>query len=154
MGVQTTQLELRSPVPPEKMFRGLVLEIDNIVHKAAPGAYKNVDVKGDGGPGTIKHITLGDDSPYKTMTLRTEAIDKQAMTVDVSVIEGDLLLGIIEKVENHLKVAPAPGGGSICTTTSKYHTKGDAVVPQENLKFADEQNTKLFRAIEAYLLAN
>lgn len=60
MGVQTTQLELRSPVPPEKMFRGLVLEIDNIVHKAAPGAYKNVDVKGDGGPGTIKHITLGD----------------------------------------------------------------------------------------------
>lgn len=60
MGVQTTQLEHTSPVPAEKMFKGLVLEIDNIVRKAAPGAYKNIDVKGDGGPGTVKNITLGD----------------------------------------------------------------------------------------------
>lgn len=88
------------------------------------------------------------------MTVRTEAIDKQAMTADVSVIEGDILLGIIDKIETHVKVVPTAGGGCTCTSVSKYHTKGDAVVPQENLKFADEQNTQLFKAIEAYLLAN
>lgn len=88
------------------------------------------------------------------MTLRTDAIDKQAMTADLSVIDGDVLLGIIEKIETHVKVVPAAGGGCTCTSISKYHTKGDAVVPQENLKLADEQNTKLFKAIEAYLLAN
>lgn len=61
MGIQTTQLEHSCTVPAEKMFKGLVLEIDNIVPKAAPGAYKNIDVvKGDGGPGTVKNITLGD----------------------------------------------------------------------------------------------
>ncbi|KAK1380305.1 Major allergen Pru ar 1 [Heracleum sosnowskyi] len=154
MGIQTTHLELSSPVPAEKMFKGLILDIDNILPKAAPGAYKNIDIKGDGGPGTVKHITLGDDSPHKNVTLRTDAIDKQAMTADMSAIDGDILLGIVDKIETHIKVAPAAGGGCTCTHTSKYHTKGDAVVPQENLKIADEQGTKLFKAIEAYLLDN
>ncbi|KAL8105387.1 dau c 1 isoallergen Dau c 1.0301-like [Apium graveolens] len=154
MGIQTTQLELSSPVPPEKLFKGLVLEIDNIIPKAAPGAYKNIDIKGDGGPGTVKHIILSDDSPHKNVTLRTESIDKQALTADFTAIEGDVLLGIMDKIETHIKVNPAAGGGSTCTYTSKYHTKGDAVVPQENLTIADDQNTKLFKAIEAYLLDN
>lgn len=94
------------------------------------------------------------DSPHKNVTLRTDAIDKQAMTADISAIDGDILLGIIDKIETQIKVAPAAGGGCTCTHTSKYHTKGDAVVPQENLKIADEQSTKLFKAVEAYLLDN
>lgn len=60
MGLQKNELKITSTVSAGRMFKGLVLEVDNIIPKAAPGAYKNVEVRGDGGAGTIKHITLGD----------------------------------------------------------------------------------------------
>ncbi|KAK1380316.1 Major allergen Pru ar like [Heracleum sosnowskyi] len=143
MGVQSHVLELSSSLSAEKIFQGLVID-----------AYKNVEIKGDGGAGTIKNITLPDGSPITTMTLRTDAINKEALTLDFTVIDGDILLGFIESIANHLVVVPTADGGSITKTTAIFHTKGDAVVPEENIKFANEQNTALFKALEAYLIAN
>lgn len=60
MGVQNHVLEITSTVSADKIFKGLCLEIDSIIPKAAPGAYKNVEIKGDGGAGTTKHVTLPD----------------------------------------------------------------------------------------------
>lgn len=60
MSPQMNELEITSTVSAGRMFKGLVLEVDNIIPRAAPGAYKTVEVKGDGGVGTIKHITLDD----------------------------------------------------------------------------------------------
>ncbi|KAK1390435.1 Major allergen Pru ar 1 [Heracleum sosnowskyi] len=154
MGVQKHEQEITSSVSAEKMFNGLILDIDNILPKAAPGAYKNVEIKGDGGVGTIKHITLADGGPITTMTLRTDGLDKKAFTTEYSIIDGDVLLGFIDKIENHLSVVPTADGGSITKTTAIFHTKGDAVVPEENIKYADAQNAMLFKAVEAYLLAN
>ncbi|KAL8121537.1 hypothetical protein AgCh_018319 [Apium graveolens] len=77
-----------------------------------------------------------------------------ALTHEVSVIDGDILLGFIDKIENHLVVVPTADGGSTTKTTSIFHTKGDAVVPEENIKYAVERNTLLFKAVEAYLIAN
>lgn len=88
------------------------------------------------------------------MTLRTDGLDKEAFTFDVTVIDGDILLGFIDKIENHLVVVPTADGGSTAKTTTIFHTKGDAVVPEENIKYADERNTLLFKAVEAYLIAN
>ncbi|KAK1380325.1 major allergen Pru ar 1-like [Heracleum sosnowskyi] len=154
MGVQSHVLELTSSLSAEKVFQGLVIDADSVIPKAAPGAYKTVEVKGDGGAGTIKNITLPEGSPITTMTLRTDAVNKEALTYDYSVIEGDILLGFIESIENHLSVVPTADGGSITKTTAIFHTKGDAVVPEENIKYANEQNTALFKAVEAYLIAN
>lgn len=88
------------------------------------------------------------------MTLRTDALDKKAFTIDYSVIDGDILLGIIDVIETHLVIVPTADGGSTAKTATKFHTKGDAVVPEENIKYADEQNALLFKAVEAYLIAN
>ncbi|KAL8121538.1 dau c 1 isoallergen Dau c 1.0301 [Apium graveolens] len=154
MGLQKHEQEITSSVSAEKMFKGLILDVDNILPKAAPGAYKNVEIKGDGGVGTIKNITLPDGSPITTMTLRTDGLDKKAFTIDYSIIDGDVLLGFIEKIENHLSVVPTADGGSTTKTTTTFHTKGDAVVPEENIKYADAQNEMLFKAVEAYLIAN
>ena len=88
------------------------------------------------------------------MTVRTDAVNKEALTYDSTVIDGDILLEFIESIETHMVVVPTADGGSITKTTAIFHTKGDAVVPEENIKFADEQNTALFKAIEAYLIAN
>lgn len=60
MGLQKHEQVITSSVSAEKIFNGLVLDIYNILPKAAPGAYKNVEIKGDGGVGTIKHITFPD----------------------------------------------------------------------------------------------
>lgn len=60
MGVQKHVLEITSSVSAEKMFQGLVIDMYSILAKVAPGAYKHVETIGDGGAGTIKHITLPD----------------------------------------------------------------------------------------------
>ena len=93
--------------------------------------------------------------PITTMTLRTDALDKEACTVEYSIIDGDVLLGLIDKVETHLVVVPDADGGSTTKTTTIFHTKGDVVVvPEENIKYSEEQNISVFKAIEAYLIAN
>ncbi|WOH13030.1 hypothetical protein DCAR_0832539 [Daucus carota subsp. sativus] len=64
MGAQSHVLEISSSVSAEKIFQAIVLDVDTVIPKAAPGAYKSVDVKGDGGPGTIRIITLPDDGKF------------------------------------------------------------------------------------------
>ena len=64
MGAQSHVLEITSSVSAEKIFKGIVLEVDTVLPKAAPGAYKNVEIVGDGGAGTIRNITLADGKFY------------------------------------------------------------------------------------------
>ena len=64
MGAQSHVLEISSSVSAEKIFQAIVLDVDTVIPKAAPGAYKSVEVKGDGGPGTIRIITLPDGKLY------------------------------------------------------------------------------------------
>ena len=64
MGAQSHVLEITSTVSAEKIFKGVVLEVDTVLPKAAPGAYKNVEIVGDGGAGTIRNITLADGKFY------------------------------------------------------------------------------------------
>ncbi|KAE9455177.1 hypothetical protein C3L33_12942, partial [Rhododendron williamsianum] len=47
-----------------------------------------------------------------------------------------------------------PDGGSICKNRSIYHTKGDAQVTEEEIKAGKEKALGMFKAVEAYLLAN
>lgn len=86
------------------------------------------------------------------MKTRIDAIDKEALTYTYSVIGGDILLDILESITNHFKVEPHSDGGSIITSTVIYKTKGDAVIPEENIKDALEKNLQLFKAVEAYLI--
>lgn len=61
MGVQKTQAEAPSSVPAEKLYKGSFLDMDTVVPKAYPQGIKSIKIiEGDGGVGTIKHITLGD----------------------------------------------------------------------------------------------
>lgn len=61
MGVQKTEVEATSTVPAEKLFNGLLLEIDTILPKAFPQAIKSTEIlEGDGGVGTVKLVTLGE----------------------------------------------------------------------------------------------
>jgi hypothetical protein len=59
MGVHTLSDEFSSPVPAPKLFKALILDADNLLPKLMPQAIKSIDtVEGNGGPGTIKKITI------------------------------------------------------------------------------------------------
>ncbi|KAK1380329.1 Major allergen Pru ar like [Heracleum sosnowskyi] len=155
MGVQKSEVVITSAVPAAKLFKALCIDIDTLLPQVLPGAIKGGEiVEGDGGVGTIKLVTLGDASPYKTMKQKVDAIDKEAFTFSYSIIDGDILLGFIDSINNHLSFVPTADGGCTATSTAVFNTKGDAVVPEENIKFANEQNNLIFKAVEAYLLAN
>lgn len=89
----------------------------------------------------------------KSMKQRIDAIDKEAMTYSYSVIGGDILLGKLESIVNNFTVV-ATEEGCIVKSVSVYTPIGDQVIPEENIKEATEQSSLMFKAVEAYLLAN
>uniref|UniRef100_A0A175YQC3 Bet v I/Major latex protein domain-containing protein n=1 Tax=Daucus carota subsp. sativus TaxID=79200 RepID=A0A175YQC3_DAUCS len=138
MGVQKSEVVIASPVPAAKLFKGICLDIDTLLPQVLPGAIKGAEIlEGDGGAGTVKLVTLGD-----------------AFTFSYSIIDGDILLGYIDSITTEFTFTPTADGGCTAKSVSTFNTKGDAVVPEENINFANEQNGIIFKAIEAYLIAN
>ncbi|WOH07321.1 hypothetical protein DCAR_0726751 [Daucus carota subsp. sativus] len=155
MGVQKSEVEVTSTVAAGKLYQVLCLDIDTLLPQALPGAIKSSEIlQGDGGVGTIKLVHLGDASPYNTMKQKIDAIDKEALTYSYSVIDGDILLGFIDSINNHVVFVPKADGGCTVKNTIIFNTKGDAVVPEESIKYATETNNAIFKAVEAYLTAN
>ncbi|KAE9455175.1 hypothetical protein C3L33_12940, partial [Rhododendron williamsianum] len=57
----TYDTEVTYSIPPAKLFKGFILDIDTLVPKVLPQAIKSVEtLQGDGGAGTIKLITFGE----------------------------------------------------------------------------------------------
>lgn len=88
------------------------------------------------------------------MKKRIEAIDKENMIYNYSVIEGDLLTDKFEKIIYETKLVASSDGGSIFKSMGHYYTLGDARVDEDEIKAGNEKGLGIFKAIEAYLLAN
>ncbi|CAN1247479.1 Major allergen Pyr c 1 [Linum perenne] len=140
MGVITSETEISTRVPATRLFKTFVVDGDTIIPKIAPHAFKSFEIlHGNGGPGTIKKIQFGED--------------KDKMTYKYSVIEGDILPDLFDKITNEVKFLE-DGSGSIIKTSRTYYTKDDIVVKGELIKDGDDKVFCLFKAIEAYLLEN
>jgi hypothetical protein len=85
---------------------------------------------------------------------KVEEIDHANFTYSYSVIEGDALSDILEKINYEIKIVASPDGGSILKSISKYHTKGDHEIKEEQIKADKEKSSGLFKAVEGYLLAH
>ncbi|XP_062108688.1 major allergen Pru av 1-like [Humulus lupulus] len=156
MGVFTHETETVSPIPPTRLFKALVLDADNLIPKVVPQAIKSVEIlQGNGGPGTIKKITFGEGSSYKYVKHKVDKLDLDNFTFSYSVIEGDVLGDVIEKISYETKlVASADGTGSIAKRTSQYYTKDGHEISEESVNEGKDKASHLFKAIEAYLLSN
>ncbi|XP_055822289.1 major allergen Pru ar 1-like [Solanum dulcamara] len=155
MGFIAYETKTISSIPPAKLFKASVLDADILIPKILPQAIKNVEIlHGDGGAGTIKLITFGDGSQFKNMKQRVDGIDKENYTYKYTIIEGDVLMDVLESISYNIKIEPYENGGSICKNTSTYHTKGDVQIKEDDIKAGKEKAAGLFKAIEAYLLAN
>ena len=155
MGVFTYETETTSTIPPARLFKALVLDADNLVPKIVPQAIKCTEIlEGNGGPGTIKKITFGEGSNYKYVKHQVDAVDTENFTYCYSVIEGDALADVVEKISYETKLVASADGGCVVKSSSKYHTKGDHEIKEEHVKEGKEKASHLFKAVEAYLVAN
>ncbi|GAV64181.1 Bet_v_1 domain-containing protein [Cephalotus follicularis] len=156
MGVVTYKSEVPSVIPPARLFNAFVLDADDLLIKVAPNAFKSIElIEGDGGPGSIKKTTFHEGLQFNYVKHKIEAIDKENHTYSYSVIEGDALVkGLIEKITNEIEILPSPEGGSILKSTNTYYTVGDVEIKEEQIMASKEKASKLFKGIEAYLLAN
>ncbi|CAN1247476.1 Major allergen Pyr c 1 [Linum perenne] len=164
MGVITSETEISTRVPATRLFKTFVVDGDTIIPKIAPHAFKSFEIlHGNGGPGTIKKIQFGEGglqffyqlsaAQFKYLKEKVEEINKDKMTYKYSVIEGDILPDLFDKITNEVKFLE-DGSGSIIKTSRTYYTKDDIVVKGELIKDGDDKVFCLFKAIEAYLLEN
>ncbi|PKI40700.1 hypothetical protein CRG98_038955 [Punica granatum] len=130
MGVVSYSMEVSTSISPARMFKAFVLD-DKLIPTILQQAIKSVEtVEGDGGPGTIKLVHFGD------VKHRVDELDKEKLRYSYTIIEGDALMGALEKITNELKFEAGQGGGC------------------EQIKAGKEKAMVMFKAIEAHLLAN
>ncbi|XP_022761242.1 major allergen Pru av 1-like [Durio zibethinus] len=155
MVVFSYESEVVTSIPPAKMFKACILDGDKLIPKVVPQAFKSVEyIEGNGEPGSIKKVTFGEGSQFNYVKLKIEALDKENFVYSYSIIEGDALMNTLEKITYETKLEPSAAGGSICKTTSKYYNIGDLQLKEEEIKAGKEKASGMFKAIEAYLLAN
>ncbi|KAH7521606.1 hypothetical protein FEM48_Zijuj07G0051000 [Ziziphus jujuba var. spinosa] len=164
MGVLSYESEFTSSIPPARLFKAFVLDADYLFPKLAPNAVKSVEIiEGEGGAGTIKKITFGDESfsfPHcmnlqaVTSTIQSKRLKQLTKTTFYSLIEGDALTDKLEKISYENKFIAADGG-SVIKSVSKYHTKTDDYdITEDKIKAGKEKASHLFKVVEKYLQEN
>ncbi|KAM7463120.1 hypothetical protein LguiA_031241 [Lonicera macranthoides] len=148
-------MDVPCSIPAAKLFKAFILDADTLIPKVVPQAISSVEIlEGDGGVGTVKLVTFGEGSQYKSVKHRVDGLDKENFTYSYSIIEGDALSGVVESVSYHIKIVPSDDGGSVCRNRSIYTTKGDVPLSEDEIKSGKEKAKGLFKAVEAYLLGN
>ncbi|XP_057733632.1 pathogenesis-related protein 2-like [Arachis stenosperma] len=153
MAVFTFEDEITSTVPPAKLYNAMK-DADSLTPKIIDDVKSVEIVEGNGGPGTIKKLTIVEGGETKFILHKVEAIDEANYAYNYSVVGGVALPPTAEKITFETKLVEGPNGGSIGKLTLKYHSKGDAKPAEEELKKGKAKGEGLFRAIEGYVLAN
>ena len=91
--------------------------------------------------------------PFSLMKERLEFIDADKCECKSTLIEGGGIGTAIETATSHIKVEPAANGGSVVKVESTYKLLPGVEVNDEITK-AKESVTPIFKAAEAYLVAN
>ncbi|KAJ7955163.1 major allergen Pru ar 1-like [Quillaja saponaria] len=156
MGTTTITEEVTSPVPVQRLFKALILEADNLIPKLIPQVIKSVEIiEGNGGPGTIKKTTITEGGQLKYLKHRIDALDKDNLTYGYTLIEGDdLQEKNIESVSYEIKFESTPNGGSKVKTVTNYNSKPGTVIKEEEIEAAKQKGLAVYKAVDAYLLAN
>ncbi|THF96861.1 hypothetical protein TEA_021285 [Camellia sinensis var. sinensis] len=129
MGVVTFTEDIASPVPAPRLFKALILDADNLIPKIVPQAIRSIEtIQGDGGPGS---------SPFKCLKHRIDA-----------------LMDKLEFISYEMKLESDANGGCVGKNISKYHAKPGVEIKEEEIKAGKEKASAVFKAVEAYLLAN
>uniref|UniRef100_A0A7N0UK26 Bet v I/Major latex protein domain-containing protein n=1 Tax=Kalanchoe fedtschenkoi TaxID=63787 RepID=A0A7N0UK26_KALFE len=158
MAVLTFANEATSAVAAPRMFKALLLDMDNLLLKIMPDIFKSIEtLQGDGGPGTVRESTIAIGGTTKRIKHRIDALDEEKMTKSYTMTEseGDDLMAKFESIAYEIAVEATADGGCKVKTVSKFFPKeGAAEVSEDQLKAHKGNSEALFKAVEGYLLAN
>ncbi|AES65089.2 ABA-responsive protein [Medicago truncatula] len=154
MGVFTFNDEHVSTVAPAKLYKALAKDADEIVPKVISAAQSVEIVEGNGGPGTIKKLSMSEGGKTDYVLHKLEAMDEANLGYNYSIVGGTGLDESLEKVEFETSIVAGSDGGSIVKISVKYHTKGDATLSDAVRDETKTKGTGLIKAIEGYVLAN
>jgi hypothetical protein len=154
MGVITYTDEYTSPIPPARLFKALVIDAHILIPKLLPQAVKSIEtIQGDGGVGSIRQITFAEGGQFNTVKNRIDELNENTFSYKYTVIEGDALADKLE-LTVHVQFEATAEGGSKNKMTTKYHTKDDAVIKEEEIKASKEKVLGMYKVLEGYLLQN
>ncbi|EEF45613.1 major allergen Pru ar 1 [Ricinus communis] len=153
MGVLTFEKEITTSIPQAKMFKVFILESDTLIPKIMPQVSIEF-LEGNGGPGTIKKTSFAEGGEIKYIKTKIEATDKDNFIHCYNVIGGEPWMDELEKTSYEIKIVASPDGGSIVKSISKYYPKEGCQINEERVKAGAEKAFSMFKAIEAYVLAN
>ncbi|KAL5541890.1 hypothetical protein UlMin_009600 [Ulmus minor] len=155
MGILTYTDEYTSPIPPARLFKALVLDAHILIPKIMPQAIKSFEVvQGDGKAGSIKLMTFPEGSHLKSIKTRIDELDEEKFIYNYTLIEGSELLEKLEYISYEVKFEPTPEGGSKNKMVSKYCTKGDFELKEEEIKASKEKALAMYKVAEGYLIQN
>ncbi|KAA8548704.1 hypothetical protein F0562_000388 [Nyssa sinensis] len=155
MGVITFTDDQTSPISPARIFKATILDSHNLIPKLMPQAIKSIEIiQGDGGPGSIKQINFAEGGNFNYMKHRIDELNEKTYTYTYTLIEGDALMDKLEKICFEVKLERSPNGGTVSKMTSKYYTKDDFVLTEEEIKAGKDKVLGMYKVVEAYLLQN
>lgn len=85
---------------------------------------------------------------------RIDELDVENCRCKYSLIEGDIIDGKLKHVEYEAEFTDDGHGGCICRMSSNYCSDQDIEFRDEDVEFGKERAMEVYKAIEAYLLAN
>ncbi|KAK9139270.1 hypothetical protein Scep_008951 [Stephania cephalantha] len=160
MAPVTYSFEFTSPIAPARFFKAGILHMHEIATQIMPGVIKSASVSGDGGVGTTKEYHFTEEyisnigGAYKHVKDRTDALDKENFVCKYTIVEGGSL-GTTYKAASHtLEFKPAANGGTVFKATAEVEALDGQEYPKEEESKAKEGMVGVYKAVEAYLLAN
>ncbi len=153
MVVGTFSDEFTTSISPARLWKASVADSHNLLPKILSEHIASIEfVEGNGGPGSIKKVCFTQAVQKLTHVLnRVDVLDEANYVYKYTVIEGNA------KYESYcfeIKLEATADGGSVCKISGEYKTAGDSVLTDEETKAGKEGNKQMFKAVEAYLLAN
>ncbi|KAF9606023.1 hypothetical protein IFM89_021455 [Coptis chinensis] len=155
MGVTGFTEVLTSTIPAPKLFKASVIDGYKLSPKLMPQAIASASiVEGDGGAGSIKLINFTPAMPFPFLKERIDIMDKEKMECKMTLIEGAHIGTKLEWGTIHIKVESTDDGGSVYKATCEFKSLGDTDYTAEEIQVARSRIIGMFKAVEAYVLAN
>ncbi|KAM0899193.1 hypothetical protein ACQ4PT_021488 [Festuca glaucescens] len=147
-------LEIESPVAAPRLFKAGVMDWHTLAPKLAPHIIASAHpVEGEGGVGSVRQFNFTSAMPFSVMKEKLDFLDMEKCECKSTLLEGGGIGITIETATSHIKVEATANGGSVVKVETTYKLLPGAEVKDE-ITNAKDSLTNIFKAAEAYLIAN
>uniref|UniRef100_A0ACD5YPT4 Uncharacterized protein n=1 Tax=Avena sativa TaxID=4498 RepID=A0ACD5YPT4_AVESA len=148
-------LEIESTVAAPRLFKAGVMDWHTLAPKLASHIITSAHPieGGGGGVGSVRQFNFTSDMPFSFKKERLDFLDADKCECKSTLIEGGGIGTKIETATSHVKIEPTANGGSVVKVDSTFKLMPGVEVKDEITK-AKDSVTSIFKAAEAYLVAN